>query len=301
MATTAAAAAAVNWIFRMKPPDDSNVGQSQRRHGASSWDAGDSNQATAPQSFAALVTRLTKRELSSLRDAVVSLAGRAEPYVLALATMVAVAACARSAGGVLASPPGPRPTSVTNYARLEAEVFTELNRARTDPRGYATIIEGLLPLYNGTLLRRPGWSTPLRTDEGASAAREAVSVLRAQASVGQLALSSGLSAAARDLVRDQGATGGTGHVGSTGSTTASRIAAHGTWTVTYAENIDYGPVIGGRDVIEDLLIDDGVPDRGHRHNIYQAPARVVGIACGPHRVYGSVCVIVQTGGFTAKP
>ena len=27
----------------------------------------------------------------------------------------------------------------------------------------------------------------------------------------------------------------------------------------------------------------------------------VGVACGPHRVYGSVCVMVQTGGFTAKP
>jgi uncharacterized protein YkwD len=210
-------------------------------------------------------------------------------------------ACATSAGGVLASNPNPGSTAATNYTRLEAEVFTELNRARTDPRGYATIIEGLLPLYNGTLLRRPGWSTTLRTQEGAAAAREAIGALRPQTPVNPLTLSSGLSAAARDLVRDQGATGGTGHVGSSGSTTASRIAAHGTWTVTYAENIDYGPVIGGRDVIEDLLIDDGVPDRGHRRNIFQLSARVVGIACGPHRVYGSVCVIVQTGGFTARP
>jgi uncharacterized protein YkwD len=212
-----------------------------------------------------------------------------------------MSACARSAGGVLASPSNPNSTVATNYARLEAEVFTELNRARTDPRGYATIIDGLLPLYNGTLLRRPGWSTTLRTQEGATATREAISALRAQAPVNPLTPSSALSAAARDLVRDQGATGGTGHVGSNGSTTASRIAAHGTWTVTYAENIDYGPVVGGRDVIEDLLIDDGVPDRGHRRNIFQLSARVVGIACGPHRVYGSVCVMVQTGGFTAKP
>src|SRR4029079_8483262 len=129
------------------------------------------------------------------------------PY--ALATTLVVTACARSAGGVLASPSNPNSTAGTNYTRLEAEVFTELNRARTDPRGYSTIIEGLLPLYNGTLLRRPGWSTPLRTQEGASAAREAIGALRAQAPVNQLTLSSGLSAAARDLVRDQGATGRT--------------------------------------------------------------------------------------------
>jgi uncharacterized protein YkwD len=52
--------------------------------------------------------------------------------------------------------------------------------------------------------------------------------------------------------------------------------------------------------MENLLIDDGVADRGHRRNIYDASARVVGIACGPHPRYGTMCVIVQAGGFTLK-
>jgi hypothetical protein len=59
-------------------------------------------------------------------------------------------------------------------------------------------------------------------------------------------------------------------------------------------------MVRGRDVVESLLVDDGVPDRGHRRNIYQASARLVGIACGPHPRYEAMCVIVQTGGITAK-
>jgi hypothetical protein len=52
--------------------------------------------------------------------------------------------------------------------------------------------------------------------------------------------------------------------------------------------------------VQDLLIDDGVPDRGHRRNIYEPSARFVGVACGLHPRYGGMCVIVQTGVFIAK-
>lgn len=58
-----------------------------------------------------------------------------------------------------------------------------------------------------------------------------------------------------------------GHAGSDGSNPGSRLNAHGDWQMAYSENIDYGPLLTGRDVIIDLLVDDGVPDRGHRHNI----------------------------------
>jgi uncharacterized protein YkwD len=217
------------------------------------------------------------------------------------ATIAAIAGCAAGSTGRGASAPGTLPRAENaDFARIEAEVLRELNRVRTDPNGYAAIVEGLLPLYSGNLLRRPGWPSPVRTVEGATAAREAISVLRTQSPLGALSPTVGLTAAARDLVRDQGATGNTGHVGSNGSTTASRIADHGTWSVSYAENIDYAPVIGGRDVIEDFLIDDGVADRAHRRNVFQVSARVIGIACGPHPRYGTVCVLVQAGGFTGR-
>ena len=59
-------------------------------------------------------------------------------------------------------------------------------------------------------------------------------------------------------------------------------------------------MVHGRDVIESLLIDDGVRDRGHRRNIYDASARLIGIACGPHPKFTATCVIVQAGGMTPK-
>jgi uncharacterized protein YkwD len=59
-------------------------------------------------------------------------------------------------------------------------------------------------------------------------------------------------------------------------------------------------MMSGRDVIESLIVDDGVPDRGHRRNIYEPSSGFVGIACGPHPKYTATCVIVQAGGVTAK-
>src|ERR1043165_3454175 len=98
MASTAAAVAEISSIFRMNPPDDSNVGSSPCRRGTASAAIRDTDQATASQSFAALVMRLTKRELSSAYAHVVSRVGRAEPYALALAVTLVVS-CSRSAGG----------------------------------------------------------------------------------------------------------------------------------------------------------------------------------------------------------
>jgi hypothetical protein len=49
-----------------------------------------------------------------------------------------------------------------------------------------------------------------------------------------------------------------------------------------------------------LLIDDGVANRGHRQRILNAGYKVVGVACGGHKL-GSMCVITFAGGFTDKP
>jgi uncharacterized protein YkwD len=187
-----------------------------------------------------------------------------------------------------------------DYARIERDVISELNAVRTNPAAYAANLEALLSTYNGTLTKRPGWPMAVRTNEGASAVREAIAALRAQARLNALAANDGLSRAARDLAIDQGRTGNVGHTASDGSSPSSRISRYGTWGVSTAENVDYGQMVSGRDVVEDWLIDDGVPDRGHRRNIFDPSARVVGVACGPHPRYGVVCVMDQAGAFTSK-
>lgn len=191
------------------------------------------------------------------------------------------------------------PRAERDFARLEREVLDALNAARTDPRTTARTMDVLASYYEGRLFRRPGAPTPIQTNEGPAAAREAAAALRAQTPVQALTLSAALSRAARDHVNDQ-SRGAVGHDGTDGSSTASRVGRYGTWQVSLSENIGYSPVVHGREVIENLIIDDGVSDRGHRRNIYDPSATLVGIACGPHARYSVNCVMVQAGGFIPK-
>ena len=187
-----------------------------------------------------------------------------------------------------------------DYARIEREILDGLNRARTDPRAAASDLDALTKYYDGQLFQRPTQSVPIRTVEGIGAAREAATAVRSQRALNALALSAGLTRAARDHALDQQRTGAVGHTGSDGSSVDARAGRYGAWLISLSENIDYSPVVHGGDVVQNLLIDDGVPDRGHRRNIYGQTAKVVGIACAPHPRYGSVCVLVQAGGFTEK-
>lgn len=225
----------------------------------------------------------------------VSRSGRAR-----LLTFLLAAGCATSGSTGSTVRPSPLPTA-RDYGRIEQEVLAALNEARTDPRGSAAWLDELAGYFTGTRLKRPWWPFALQTREGVDAVREAAAAMRAQAPVTALSMSAALVRAARDHVNDQGRTGAMGHTGTDGSTTMTRVNRYATWRVSIAENIDYQPMVRGRDVIESLLVDDGVSDRGHRRNIYQSSARLVGIACGPHPKYEAMCVIVQTGGISAKP
>ena len=172
---------------------------------------------------------------------------------------------------------------------LEAQILEEMNLARTDPRRYAGYVAELLPHFNGVLLRRPG-RVAIETNEGARAVREAVRALRATRPVPPLVVSKGMSEGARDHVRDQGKSGHTGHAGRDGSTAADRVNRYGRWEVSVSENIAYGPP-AARDVVIGLIVDDGIPDRGHRTVMFNPTSRVTGIACGKHPRFRQMCVI----------
>jgi hypothetical protein len=193
----------------------------------------------------------------------------------------------------------PLPSGASCCTALERGVLAELNRARTDPQGFAADLETRLQYYRGYVYRAPGSDIGLRTVEGPDAVREAIRVLRATRPLPALRLSRGMSLAAADHVRDQGPRGGTGHTGRDGSTAAARVSRYGRWYATISESIQYGRG-DAREVVEDLLIDDGVRDRGHRRNALDPNVHVAGVACGPHAVYGQMCVIEHAGDYAER-
>lgn len=181
------------------------------------------------------------------------------------------------------------PDSGPDWSRLAAEIHAETNLVRRDPAGYARHLEDMLPRFEGKLLERPG-RPMLRTEEGADPVREAIAALRSRTPVQELRWSRGLAGAAADHVKDQGPVGGLEHVGQDGSDPARRAERRGQWIAAMAENIAYGDN-PAREVVIQLLVDDGVPDRGHRDNLLNPRWGVEGIACGPHRDYGQICVM----------
>lgn len=186
----------------------------------------------------------------------------------------------------------------TFLSKLENDVFKELNLARRDPKAYASLIEKTLQYYDGKLYKYPGKIT-IRTNEGPKAVKEAVKVLKKTKSYKEFSISKGLSLAGKDHVKDQSESGKVGHTGKDGSSPFDRMKRYGKYLRTAGENISYGENTG-RSVVFQLIIDDGVPGRGHRKNIYNENFKTVGIACGTHKKYRHMCVITFAGGFQEK-
>ena len=189
--------------------------------------------------------------------------------------------------------------SLGYLSALELEIIHEHNRVRSDPAGYARFLRELKPNFDGTLFHLAD-SLVRETKEGVAAVDEAVRLLEATEPLLPLKGSRGMSLGARELVTDQGRAGRTGHVGSDNSQVWDRVNRYGSWEAAVAENVAYG-FKTARDVLTQLLVDDGVPERGHRMNILSPEFRVVGVACGPHTKYTIVCVITYAGGYTERP
>jgi uncharacterized protein YkwD len=172
----------------------------------------------------------------------------------------------------------------------ERAVVREITKIRRFPKEYAKYLRALGTHFQGTLWRLVE-HVPIRTQEGRPAVLEAAEFLeRVPPIPGVLAYSEGLHEAARGHVRDQGPTGRTGHAGSDGSTPRQRMAAQGEPGALTGEVINYGQETARMTVIM-LVIDDGVPDRGHRRNLFNDQFQVAGAAIGPHRTYGEMTVV----------
>jgi uncharacterized protein YkwD len=164
---------------------------------------------------------------------------------------------------------------------VNAEVLAEINFARANPQAYAR-----------ALLDQPvsDWERNLAQKTDRAAYAEAVDFLLRQAPLPPLRADDQLAAAALEHVAAQGAAGKVGHAGPGGETFDARLRRHGVEARMWGENIAYGPARAS-DVVRELIIDSGVPDRGHRRNIFYADFAAAGVSCGPHRDYAAMCVM----------
>jgi uncharacterized protein YkwD len=189
-------------------------------------------------------------------------------------------------------------SEVTYLSFLEKAVVNEMNLARTSPKEYLSLLEQFKKYYDGKLLKLPG-ETPILTKEGTSAVVEAIRSLGSQKPVSPLSPSKGMTLGAKDHIRDLRTSGASQHKGSDGSETWDRVNRYGTWQKIIGENISFGHN-KARNIVMTLMIDDGVPNRGHRKNIFNPDFRLVGVACGDHPAYRTICVITFAGGYREK-
>jgi uncharacterized protein YkwD len=179
--------------------------------------------------------------------------------------------------------------SASAATMIEQQVLAALNQARADAAAYARSLQQYRTFFHANLVRYPGLDADIETQEGVKAVDEAIAFLADRAPLQPIQSSTLLGASAGDLVTDQSGSGDTGHEGGDGSSPGDRARRHGGGAYV-AEVIAYGPV-DAADVVRQLIVDDGVADRGHRNILYSPELRFAGVACGPHPEFRTMCVI----------
>ncbi len=179
------------------------------------------------------------------------------------------------------------PASAT---RFEDDVLAQLNRARTDPEAFVVTLKDFRRQFwrDGSYsIARDG--TRRLTREGTAAVDEAIAFVGRQPPLAKLERSPTLALAAADHSAEQGPQGDIGHASRDGTGPGERVRARG-GDHYIAETISYGqgdPL----DVVIQLIVDDGVANRGHRAVIFDGQLRYAGAGCGPHAGYGFMCTI----------
>lgn len=187
------------------------------------------------------------------------------------------------------------PPANGQLSALEREVVREVNLARSDPQQYTALLEQWKAFYKGRRIERPGKPTIL-TEEGVAAVDEAIGYLDSIGAPPALTLSAGMSRGAKDHVNEMGPAGALGHRGLHGSWPTERINRYGRWREAVGENIYYGEG-DAREIVTWLIIDDGIPGRDHRRTMLNPLFHIIGVGCGVHVSYGTMCVLTFAGAY----
>ena len=196
----------------------------------------------------------------------------------------------------------------TNLSSFEQELVEELNKARTDPSGYADLIEQDKQYFYNNWLQLRGYTLSSGTRQ--QFVDEAITFLRTQDPLPELAVSDGMSKANQDHVIDQGRSGRKrGHTGDNFSGPSQRLSNYGTLhncsirDEDAYENVVYLSSQNTRQTVMEMLIADslsqaGYEDAGDRENLFNPDFQVMGVACGTHAYLQNMCVVTYGAGYS---
>ncbi|HEV7644191.1 MAG TPA: CAP domain-containing protein [Pyrinomonadaceae bacterium] len=188
--------------------------------------------------------------------------------------------------------------SANGLSPLEAEIFSEINTLRANPGEYIKYLQQLRPNFSGTLLTYSN-GTRMITNEGVAGIDDAIATLKKTRSLPAFKLSPGLARAAGDHLADLIKNNYTGHKGADGSWPPNRVDRYGFWSLEVKENISYYAQ-SVRDIVVNMLIDDGNPKRDHRKNLLSTNLRFAGLSAGESKMFGRLCVVVFAGEFSER-
>lgn len=181
------------------------------------------------------------------------------------------------------------PAPVSAQTPFEARVMAALNFARSDPRAYAQSLRATRRFFQRTVYSAPGSSEDVITFEGVDGLDDAIAFLTRQPPLPPVMQSGVLDRTAAALTVEQNRSGQVGHYSADGASPGDRARRTGGGDYV-AEVIAYGHA-DAEEAVRQLIVDDGVADRGHRGVLFSPDLRFAGVSCGPHRVYGTICVV----------
>lgn len=183
--------------------------------------------------------------------------------------------------------------STIDYDEMKQKLIYEINRLRAEPNSYIHILNEYLSSFDANILRR-GDGIQIETTEGANAYIEAISFLKKAKPLNTLTYDSRLGQAAEDHAQELGQNGFFSSLSSNGDNPAERIEKYCEWEGFCCENLDAGS-ISATEVIVSLLVDDGVPERINRQNLFQEEIKFFGIAVANHKLYNTIVVMDFVG------
>ena len=174
------------------------------------------------------------------------------------------------------------------------EIIDEVNKARSNPSGYAQKVDEYISYFTGPIIKIPGINVQIRTQEGDAPYKETRDFLKNEQSVGVLTPSKALCEIAQELL-DKVVDSDTGEIEET--ETEQIIDKHGTFSGKFTRAMDFGGFTSEQVVIN-FLVCDGDPDRTQREPLLGRGLNKIGVAFGKHNIYSTVCVLVSCTEFT---